>query len=442
MASTRIYRTLAQNGDKKLTVSFWVKRAKLGATQEVVANWYSGSYNATIRFLSDDTLEFTDYRTSVIMKRATNRKFRDVNAWYHIVCNFDNSLGTPSQKVFVNGVEETSFASSTNYSQNVETSWNNDYTHEIGATNSANYFDGSLSDLYFIQGQQYDASTFAETDASTGEWKPKINPTINYGATGNNSYHLKFENSANMDLDSGDNTVSFTTAGSLTQTEDCPSNVFCTMNPLFPMGSNVTFSNGNTSISTSNTSFRMFASTFGISSGKFYWEMKPTPNAGGDFCHFGILDSGQFDNDTYVAVKSQGYVYLNDGRKNNNGTATSYGNSYGNNDIIGVALDMDNKKLYFAKNGTWQNSGVPTSGSTGTGAAFTVATPNSGAYVVAVSIYAQSGVTDPKLQYNFGNGYFGTTAVSSAGTNASGIGIFEYDVPTGYTALSTKGLNL
>ena len=43
---------------------------------------------------------------------------------------------------------------------------------------------------------------------------------------------------------------------------------------------------------------------------------------------------------------------------------------------------------------------------------------------------------------NFGNGYFGTTAVSSAGTNASGNGIFEYDVPAGYTALSTKGLNL
>ena len=48
---------------------------------------------------------------------------------------------------------------------------------------------------------------------------------------------------------------------------------------------------------------------------------------------------------------------------------------------------------------------------------------------------------DPASHWNFGNGYFGTTAVSSAGTNASGNGIFEYDVPTGYTALSTKGLN-
>ena len=43
---------------------------------------------------------------------------------------------------------------------------------------------------------------------------------------------------------------------------------------------------------------------------------------------------------------------------------------------------------------------------------------------------------------NFGQGYFGTTAVASAGSNASGIGTFEYDVPAGYTALSTKGLDI
>ena len=39
---------------------------------------------------------------------------------------------------------------------------------------------------------------------------------------------------------------------------------------------------------------------------------------------------------------------------------------------------------------------------------------------------------------NFGNGYIEQTAVSSAGTNASNNGIFEYDVPSGFTALSTN----
>ena len=120
--------------------------------------------------------------------------------------------------------------------------------------------------------------------------------------------------------------------------------------------------------------------------------------------------------------------------------------NYTTNDIIGIAIDLENHKLYFSKNGTWINSGDPTSGSTGTGAVSiqdlrtVTSTYGNGVYFFgAGDWHTSSGGT---YQCNFGNGYFGTTAVASAGTNASGIGIFEYDVPTGYTALSTKGLNL
>jgi len=449
MANTYIYRDLGTPTNAyKGTVSHWIKRGTVGVSEGsygTFSAWDNGGTSTTRGHLNiyNDTIYFYDQPTSTILQ--TNRKLRDVNGWYHIVIAWDTTQGTASDriKIYVNGTQETSFSTATYPSQNATLQFNTSGRRFgvgcFGTGGSAGYFwDGSISHFHFIDGTQYAASDFGSTDSTTGEWKINTSPSVTYGTNG--FFILK---DGNTITDQSSNSNDFTLGGgTLTKTEDNPSNVFATMNPLFPMGSAVTFSNGNTSISTSNTSFRMFASTLGISSGKFYWEMKPTPNAGGDYCHFGILDSGQFDNDTYVAVKSQGYVYLNDGRKNNNGTATSYGDSYGNNDIIGVALDMDNKKLYFAKNGTWQNSGVPTSGSTGTGAAFTVATPNSGAYVVAVSIYAQSGVTDPKLQFNFGNGYFGTTAVSSAGTNASGNGIFEYDVPTGYTALSTKGLNL
>ena len=88
------------------------------------------------------------------------------------------------------------------------------------------------------------------------------------------------------------------------------------------------------------------------------------------------------------------------------------------------------------------NSGDPTS-STGNVLTFT----NAAQYVqnheemfFFVSDTSQTGQAIASC--NFGNGYFETTAVSSAGTNASNLGIFEYDVPTGFTALSTKGLNL
>ena len=102
-----------------------------------------------------------------------------------------------------------------------------------------------------------------------------------------------------------------------------------------------------------------------------------------------------------------------------------------------MAIDIDNNKLYFGKNGTWEESGDPTSGATGTGATSTLASNTT--YLVGCANYGYT--TANSWEFNFGNGYFGTTAVSSAGSNASGLGIFEYDVPTGYTALCTKGLN-
>jgi len=129
----------------------------------------------------------------------------------------------------------------------------------------------------------------------------------------------------------------------------------------------------------------------------------------------------------YGYNSTDGNIYTNDSN-------SSYGTSFTTGDIMGIAMDLDNNKLYFSKNGVFQNSGVPTSGSTGTGAVSITADKTYG--------FGFSGYDATVFDCNFGNGYFGTTAVSSAGTNASGIGIFEYDVPTGYTALSTKGLNL
>jgi hypothetical protein len=105
-------------------------------------------------------------------------------------------------------------------------------------------------------------------------------------------------------------------------------------------------------------------------------------------------------------------------------------------DIVGCAVDIDNKKIYFSKNGIWQNSGDPTSGATGTGAIDV-----SSYFVTGDPYFLCFSPNQSKYEANFGNGYFGTTAVASATTDESGLGIFEYDVPTGYYALCTKNIN-
>ena len=128
------------------------------------------------------------------------------------------------------------------------------------------------------------------------------------------------------------------------------------------------------------------------------------------------------------------FGYNVSGQKTSGGTNTAYGSAISDNDILGVAMDLTNSKLYFSLNGSWQGSGDPESGPSGTNAAFTLA---SGAYYAPAGRLRNGTI----CEFNFGKGYFGTTAISSEGTNASGIGKFEFDVPANYTALSTKGLN-
>jgi hypothetical protein len=218
------------------------------------------------------------------------------------------------------------------------------------------------------------------------------------------------------------------------------------MNPLAGYYNGSTFSNGNNTVQTGTTQYSYDVATLGASNGKYYWEIQYAGRSGGSIPYslIGISSTQATATSDYLGRFANDWAYYvtNSSKIMNGGTETSYGTTYGDNDIIGVAIDLDNNKLYFSKNGTWQNSGDPTSGATGTGA-LSITDPSStplGAYFPAISFY--DGGVSATYKANFGNGYFGTTAVSSAGTNASGNGIFEYDVPTGYTALSTKGLNL
>jgi len=134
-------------------------------------------------------------------------------------------------------------------------------------------------------------------------------------------------------------------------------------------------------------------------------------------------------------------MYKENGQKGNNSSDSNYGDTYTDGDIIGVAVDLDNNKIYFSKNGVFQNSGVPTSGSTGTGSAFNLT--DGYFYTFINGNYDSSG--NGRIDANFGNGYFGTTAITTNSGNgysgAEGSSKFNYTVPTGYSALSTKGLN-
>ena len=434
MASTYLTRTFQSGGNrKKWTMSMWVKRSALGSDQKLFQTYVSTYTHCP--FDSSDRLQFQDGSGG---NKVTSMKFRDTNCWYHIVVaiDTDNSTAGDRYKIYVNGERITAFDTSSDPSSGYEGEWNKAQLMNIGRHSAGSgYFDGLMSHIHFCDGYQYQASDFGSTDATTGEWKINTAPSVSYGTTG--FFILRDGMSV---TDQSGNTNNWTANGSLTKTEDCPSNVFATLNPLVNIGTTTTYSQGNNTVSTSNANYKVSPSTLAVSSGKYYMEFKAVSGSHGDVdAGVGIIQT-----DTVFSTSSQnlnaytnGYSYSGLGKVRQYNASDVYtASTYTDGDIIGIALDMDNNKLYFHKNGTYQNSGVPTSGSTGTGA---VSITSGKEYYFACSTIASGGTK--VFSANFGNGYFGTTAVSSAGTNASNNGIFEYDVPNGYTALSTKGLN-
>tara|TARA_Y100000592_G_scaffold88742_1_gene144949 strand:+ start:198 stop:1478 length:1281 start_codon:yes stop_codon:yes gene_type:complete len=426
MPNTTLKRTFTTDHGNvyKWTYSFWVKRCSLGSNQCMIGVRHSGDYTAQIKFTTNDQLEVHDYRTSYKLQKKTNRRFRDLNAWYHIVVSNDNSVSSPDTKIYVNGVEETSFATDNEYSQNDKNSFNDDYPNYIGEKGTGDQFDGLMSHLYFIDGTALTASTFGETDATTGIWKIKTDPTISsYGTNGflilkdGNTITDQSPNSNDFALDSG----------TLTATQDCPSNVFCTWNPLAVASYAPTFSNGNTTITSGGNSWYEPMATLGFSSGKFYWEAKHLNN---QYTFIGVVDSKHKSYASNSHAFTTGVtIYRNDDGgemiKDNVYTTNDYGTFNSDSDVMGIACDMDNKTISIYKNGSAIVSN------------FALSTKIETAIPYA-SLYQANNL----VEFNFGDGIFATSAVSSAGANASGNGIFEYDVPSGYTALSTKGLNL
>ena len=443
MASTYLSRTnTSPTSAYKCTFSGWVKRSKLGSRQRLmtVINPSSTGAYYFVEFTSGDNLGVNDYDgvSSGGIGGSTARKFRDTNAWYHIVVAYDTtqSTGTNRIKVYVNGVEDTFNFDATGDQNRTLSASVSGKTQFIGYHGTSGmYWDGSMSHVHFVDGIAYNADTFGETDSTTGIWKPKTAPSVTYG---NNGFFLKFENSAAMGTDSaGSNNL--TVNGTMTQLIDTPSNVFATFLPIprIAGGSPVhpTFSNGNTTAYFDNASYNENAvGSLAMNSGKYYWEVKMT-NANSDASGtVGIVDLSSYDNG-FIGTQCVGYE--DDGTKINEGTATSYGNSYTSGDIIGVAFNASTGTIWFSKNGTWQNSATITEIENGT-------TTNSAYTGLSTTTDWQPLVTNYQDRYasiNFGNGYFGTTAVSSAQNPDDGIGIFEYDVPAGYRALCTKSIN-
>jgi len=423
-SSAFMTKTPSGAGNQKLaTFSIWFKRSKIDEEQFLFYSFVTNK-DTRIAILADNTIFFESQTSdSIKFKLVTNRVFRDVSAWYHLVINVNSTVSSPDTnnlEMFINGVKETSFSTATYPSQNDVIYWTDSIESTLGRRNSGgNYFNGYIAETVLIDGAALDADSFGEFDEDSDIWKPIDVSGLTFGTNG---FYLDFEASGNLGNDAnGGADFAETGLAAIDQTTDTCTNNFCTMNPL---SSGMTLTEGNTNVAGAATA----KSTFGVTTGKWYVEMKAT-NAQTYNPIVGIAtassaDSGDPGSSAHPGsfVESHGYDRSGDIKSNDNtAVQSSLTTSQSDGDIIGLAIDLDSG----TKTAQWYVNG------SSVGSAVTLVSND--AYVFMT--YA-SGSQAGTGAWNFGNPSF--TGTDKADGN--GFGSFEYQPPSGFLALCTKNL--
>ena len=447
MANTFISRDISSTSTPtKLTTSFWIKRHKLGSTQRIFSQSNDNNDRMYWRFESGDNFTaWNETGGSAWCSITTNRVFRDVGAWYHIVIKWDSTQNTSTDriKMWVNGqnIDDTGgYSGYTAPTQNTtfgsfsSTSCKFDLGYYRESTNE--YLEATMSHIHVCDGYAYDASSFGFTDATSGEWKINTAPNVSYGTNG--FWILKDGNSL---TDASPNTNNFTLGGgTLINAKDNPSNNFATLNVLNQVNSNADIYQAATRLDISGN-WLGATTTLGVFKGKWYFEWLSDGNNHGA----GIAQMGRrMSRTTEISTANTGYLgkyndtwsFYNNGNtgyKLTNDTTTAYGSDLVNGSYGMLALDADNGKVWAGKDGTWFNSGDPVNG---TNAMFD-SLDNQYGWIFGV--FGENSTT----YVNFGNGAFNATQLTGTTyTDSNSQGTFKYQPPTNFLALCTKNLNV
>ena len=467
------YMQKTYSGDGSRTTwsfSFWMKLGKSPPYNTSRANPLI-VYNTTSGAQEDIRIEGTNQQlqwythndggTGTLADLKTTQYLRDHSAWYHILCVADrtNAVSSERQRIYINGQRVTDFATETYPSQNAEGHVGKSAdVHYIGsrAGNVNTRLDGYMAEIVYIDGTALDPSSFGEYNSSN-IWIPKDVSGLTFGTNG---FHIDGRDASDIGDDESGQGNDFTSSGIQTYDVvlDSPTNNFAVINILKPTtGTGTTVENGNLfqqSDSYSSTNYGYRPSTLQpLNSGKWYFEFEPNNEAGGGNVFFvGITGEDIFNtsatsssvgsilNPSYGMYcypnPSGGYLYFfyeGSSRQETNAPIPVHGN------IIGVAVDFDNAKIYFFVNGTeiyGQNI------SAGTAATNLSGWSTSSNWIINFyTAVSSNNAARGNITFNFGqdSSFYG---VETPGGNSdgNGIGNFKYSVPSGFLALSSKNL--
>ena len=368
-------------------------------------------------------------------KLKTSQLLRDYAGWYHIFVAYDSTQAeTDRIKVYINGERVTAFSTATYPSASlaepyINVNTKNQMLSRWGTDNDTGYFGGYMAEVHVIDGTA-SVGDFGETDAATGQWK-----AIEYtGTYPGNSFYLKFESGA-IGTDSSPNGNTFTATNLSSTTDvvlDSPSNNWCTLNPLFKYwgGGSVidvmTFSEGNLKADASG-SYGFATGTIAPSSGKWYYEIAGITDAQTTIGAYD-MDVLPTSADNFYELKNYRYYGYTGIAYDKDGSTVATYSTFGIGDVIGCALDLDNNKIFFSKNGVWQGSSDPAAGTN------PLATDVTGAWVPACSAD-----TSQSVKINFGQDSSFSGSETAQGNGPDGTD-FYYEPPAGYLALCSSNL--
>ena len=424
--SAYLSRTPSSDGSRKIfTYSVWFKVGNTGLTYSTlfsVNDRSAGNYNF-IR-LDSDALRIQLSGGGSNYAIQTNQVLRDVSSWYHLVLSVDTTQATDTNrvKIYINGEQVTSFSTENYPSVNKVLDVNSNTEHRIGSyVDYGRYFDGYMAEINMIDGTALDATSFGET--INGIWVPKAYDIAD-GAYGTNGFYLSFADSAAIGDDLSGNTNDFTVINSVASdvVPDSPTNNFATLNAAANFMP-ATLTEGNLKATPTSSSDRRYHSTFPISSGKWYCEIRIVST--GTRNQIGFWST---ENTASQSVPTN-YAYLGVGNSSNATSGTFNGTAFtaSAGDILTYAFDADDGKLYFGRNA------APTIGATAdfTGLA-------SDTYVLG---QRETGTLNTTNHFNFGQDDTFAGAITAGGnSDDNGIGTFKYAPPSGFLAMCSANL--
>ena len=433
--SEKMTKTPTSAGNRKtFTISFWHKRGGLNTKDYIFEAGNSDANNDrfTIRWGTGNTLDIQTSATYLI----TNRVFRDVSAWYHIVVKVDTTDGTAANrmKLYVNGVEETSFATDNraNINQNFDFSVNNTKKHIIGNSDveGSNFLDGNLCEFVILDGTAAAPTEFGEFDEDTGIWIPIDVSGLTFGTNG---CYLDFEDSSNMGNDaSGGLDFTESNINATDQSQDTCTNNFATWdyNTGYLQGSATAFTGGNLIRQGGGGDYNACVGTIGINpfsnSNKWYYEVEVNIGTNGYSAEmmWGLISSTTMLSGSHSAANIASGDSYNFTRWSSQSIAGE--GALGAGGIVGILLECGTTpvlKLY--KDDTLKVT--RTHGSGGITFEDEFYFPYTAAYSGSLETIA-----------NFGNP-IQEFAIASGNSDPNGYGNFEFTTKGGY-ALCTKNL--